>query len=659
MYFNLAIKNIRRSLKDYSIYFLTLILAITIFYCFNSINSQKEMMSLNSNQIFSFGMIDRIMNITSVFVSFILVFLMLYANNYLIKKRKKEFGVYMTLGMKRSSVSKILFYETLIVGILSLVIGLFIGIFLSQILTLFTAKLFKVNIIEFKFIFSTSASFKTLGCFILIYILVFIFNSIKLHKLTLIKLINASKKNDKVIKNAWVSVILFFISCLMIGSGYYIILDKGIAMIGTKNGFLAIALGSFGTLGFFFSLSGFLLKFFQRNKKFYLKELNSFVLRQISSKINSAFISMTFVCLMLFVAVCTLSAGFGINKGINDNIKDLTKFNISLMNSSKENTLNLLKEKGINLEDYSDNYVNVDYYESNIHYDDIITQSERKDLDNYYPIKTNQAIEIIKLSQLNKTLELLNKNPISINKNQYMILSDFEQIIKPLNKVLSSNKEIKINDKTLTPARDKVVNEVISIGTMKSNMAIIIVNDDIISNEKCNFSNLLIKDNKDLTTLTKKLDEVSKDNKNIYMHTKDEILNSSIGIAAGVSYLSLYLGFIFIIASALILAIQQLSEVNDNIPRYKLLTKIGVEKVMINKSLLVQIGIYFFIPLSLAIVHSIVGLKVSSNIIGLFGNINLLENIITSIGLLFLVYVSYFFATYLGAKNNIKGKFND
>ena len=218
MYSKLAFRNLKRSFKDYTIYFLTLVFGVCIFYTFNSIQSQSIMMELNEVQAVAFEQVESIMGYASIFVSFVLGFLIIYANNYLIKRRKKEFGIYMTLGMEKVSLSKIIFIETLLVGIISLAIGLGIGVLLSQGLSVLTAKMFEVNLTKFKFIFSSSSMIKTLLCFGGIYLIVLLFNSITIRKVNLIDLLTSSRKNEKIkIRNIWISVITFIISCIIIG----------------------------------------------------------------------------------------------------------------------------------------------------------------------------------------------------------------------------------------------------------------------------------------------------------------------------------------------------------------------------------------------------------------------------------------------------------
>ena len=219
MYFKLATRNLKKSLKDYTIYFLTLVFGVCIFYTFNSIESQKVMMDLTDMQAAAFQLIDVVMGVASVFISFVLGFLIVYANNFLIRRRKKEFGIYMTLGMENKQLSRLIFIETMLIGVVSLVVGVALGVLLSQGLSIFTAKLFKVNLVNFTFVFSKIAFIKTLVCFGLIYLVVLIFNSFTIRKVKLIDLLTSAKKNESLkVKNIWISVITFVISIVMIGS---------------------------------------------------------------------------------------------------------------------------------------------------------------------------------------------------------------------------------------------------------------------------------------------------------------------------------------------------------------------------------------------------------------------------------------------------------
>lgn len=664
MYSKLAFRNLKRSFKDYAIYFLTLVFGVCIFYTFNSIESQSIMMELSEAQASAFEQVDLIMGYASIFVSFVLAFLIIYANNYLIKRRKKEFGIYMTLGMDKGNLSRIIFFETLLVGIISLAIGLGIGVILSQGLSVLTAKMFKVNLLKFKFVFSYSAMIKTLISFGIIYILVLMFNSISIRKIQLIDLINSSKKNESIkVRNIWASVFVFILSLIMIGYAYYIILDNGAATLGISISGTSILLGAVGTFLFFFSLSGFLLKLVQANKKFYLKDLNMFVLRQINSKINSVFISMSFICLSLFIGICMLAGGLGINSALNAEVEDLTQFDETIWNFEGIDIYEYLKERNLDIREYSKDYISYINYKGDLKYSDLLSSEDMKKGKDLYPIASNSEVQIISLTKFNEVMKMLNKDPIELKDGEYALFSDIDYLMDSLNNVLESNKKIEINGNTLMPATKEVIEVVAYNQMMKNNLCTIIVKDNIVSGLTPWTSYLNINYNEgNESNINEKIndirEEAKKKNDNlIYYATREEIIADSSSIGAIISYLGIYIGGVFLIVSAAVLALQQLSESTDNISRYNLLKKIGVDEGIINKSLLTQIAIYFLMPLSLALIHSIAGLEYSKRIVTLFGSINIMKNILIALAVLVIIYGGYFIATYFGAKKNINNTF--
>lgn len=671
MYFKLAFKNIKKSYKNYVIYFLTLIFGICIFYTFNSIESQSVMMELNEQKQSAFMMAEQLIGYFSVFIAFVLGFLIVYANNYLIKRRKKEFGIYMTLGMENGSLSKMIFLETLFIGAISLGIGVVLGIMLSQALSVLTAYMFQVDLTKFQFVFSPLGFKRTVLCFSIIYLVVLIFNFISVRKIKLIDLLTASKRNEKpTIKNLWISVILFLVSVGILGIAYYKVIHDGIAFASFNALGLPILLGCIGTFIFFYSLTGFFLKVIQGNKKFYLRDLNMFVMKQISSKINTTFVSLSFICLMLFLAICTFSGGLGINRAINADLKDLTKFDVTFWSNSGENIEKLLKEKNIDISNIAKEDSNMIMYDSKIKYSNFLSKEGMTAMKNYFPVANDNDILVIGENGYNNTLKLLGKEPVNLKENQYLAVGNIDemkkwvneslengnmdQMKKLVNKSSEEGKKINISGKTLEPANKKYENINLYNFTMKGDILIFVVKDSLLEGLKPVSSrfNMMLKDNsntkEELENVRDQLVESQ-----VYSITKKEIYDNAAGLGATMAYLGIYLGLIFIITSAVVLAIQQLTESTDNVERYRLLKEIGVDQKMINKAIFTQVGVYFMLPLSLAIVHSIVGLKISSTIVGVFGNASIMPNIIITAIIFVIIYGGYFLATYLGAKKNI------
>lgn len=668
MFYKLALSNVKKSIKEYIVYFLTLAFGVCLFYVFNSIDSQKAMFEVSKSQQELITALIQVISYISIFISIILAFLVLYANRFLIKRRKKEFGIYMTLGMKKSKISHIVIIETLIIGIFSLAAGLAVGIFASQGLSVLTAKLFEVDLKSLQFIFSMEALEKTILYFGIIFIVVMIFNTISISRYKLIDLIYANKKNEKLrFKKLWLPVLLFIISIAMIGLAYYRILHDGIYNLNSTL-FITIAIGSVGTLLFFMSLAGFLLKLIQMNKKIYFRNLNMFVLRQINSKVNTNFVSMSMVCLMLFITIATLSGGLAIANVYSNDMKEANPFDASLMVDNVDNDPNLdimslLEKYNIPIEKVvGQSMIFNQYNTQEVKYGDIFYGVEESS-ESGLKYMEKQQVPLIKISEFNELLKMQGKGALQLNENQFYIVCNMEDIQDYCNNFLTQNGVLNINSTKLTASSKQVLNYALQDGLGKQDIEIIVpdkVLEGIIPKTATMNINYIGSDEKYEKEFVSmfEADEVDGVNEEIHGNgiTRKIAYEISIGLKVMMTYIAVYIGIVFLITSAAVLALQQLSEASDNVERYELLKKIGAEKSMINRALFTQICIYFIVPLSLAIVHSIVGIKVINDTIIALGKTDMLDNVI-AVGIMILViYGGYLLATFIGAKNMIKAK---
>lgn len=322
MLFKLSFNNMKKSIKDYAVYFLTLVLGVAIFYMFNSLDSQQAMLEVSRSQKQIIKLMIEMLGYMSVFVAIILGLLIVYANNFLINRRKKEFGIYMTLGMGKRQISKIILMETIFVGVISLAIGLAFGIFASQFMSVLVAKMFEVNMSEFHFVFSKNACIKTCIYFAVMYLAVMFFNTLTVSRYKLINLLNAAKKNEKVkIKNPFLSIIIFAFGASILGYAYWKV-TGGVKTLNSADKLLPpIIMGIVGTVAIFWSLSGFVLELVKKHKKIYLKDTNMFILRQINNKINTMVASMSVICLMLFMTISILSSSLALRNTMRKRVK--------------------------------------------------------------------------------------------------------------------------------------------------------------------------------------------------------------------------------------------------------------------------------------------------------------------------------------------------
>lgn len=668
MYSKIALNSVKKSFKDYTIYFLTLTFAVCIFYSFNSIESQKAMLDLTVSQKAYMKLFSSVISIASVFVSFILGALIIYANNFLIKKRKKEMGIYITLGMPKRKVSNILLLETVLIGIISLGIGLILGVVLSQGLSILTAKLFMGSMTSYQFAFSINAVLKTILYFGIIFLLVMIFNTVIISKYKLIDLLNSSKKNEKIkMRNPVISSIIFCLAVIFIVVAYIFVNKSGLDIQSTYFE-LSIVLGVIGTFLFFFGLSGIVLYVIQRSKNIYLKNLNIFIVRQISSKFNTNFLSMSLICLMLFITTVMLSSGLGFKNTMEQGVKKNTPFDASIEIYYSSDSVSQANELTQVVNNQLSKYTNKSYI-AQYQLNDV---SMRKMLLPYVPNTMKKAIDnsyndycmAVSISQYNKMRELEGQKPINLANNDVLVLSNVQKFEGPINDFIKNNGKIDINGTEYKVQNDKAIEDSLYSSGMAINTITLVVPDKIVQNLipytgyiNINYTGSNTEKKTQESNIEAIFDKLNREKPDRYIgngYTRTQLYEQSLGLSAIVIYLSIYLGIVFLIASAAVLALQQLSEASDSINRYKALRKIGVTDKMINKSIFIQTLIYFGAPLALAIAHSIVAIYVVNDFISALGSTNIIISALIILVFILLIYSGYFYATYTSYKRIIK-----
>lgn len=660
MYFKIALNNVKKSFKDYGIYFLTLTFAVCIFYAFNSIGSQAVMKKMDANTAAYMTLIKSAMSMVSIFVSFILGGLIIYANNFLIKRRKKELGIYTMLGMAKKKISQILVMETFLIGIISLLVGLGLGIILSQGLSIVTAKLFELSADTYGFSISMSAIIKTIIYFGIIFLLVMIFNIFVINKYKLIDLLTASRKNEKIkVRNPMLSFVIFLIGVALLCGGYYLILEKGMDMTSMAELSIPIILGTVGTFFFFFGIAGFILYLVKKNNKIYLKGLNIFVTKQISSKINTNFVSMSLISLMLFVTIVALSSGLGFKNSMESSLKATTPFNGTLQllytGDSKPITMEqALKVANITIpQDYEKAFYNT--YDSGVKLSALTGNS-----------KYSYNVDVIPVSEYNKVMKLEENKTVNLGDNEILITSDSNQVMGELNNFIKSGKTVKIGDKDYKVQNKEVLKRTYQTVGMTINICTLVVPDSAVKTLTLTGGYLDL-NYKNVSAGDKFVNDLGLKHgfKNLKEHdngfviltvTRTDLYAQNKGMNAIILFVTIYLGVIFLLTSAAVLALQQLSEASDSIGRYNSLRKIGVSQSMISKAVFKQTLIYFGAPLSLAIVDSIVGLIFTNKFVSMFGNQNILLPSLLTFALLMIIYIGYFIATFISYKNVIREK---
>ena len=663
MFFRLSLKNMKKSFKDYAIYFLTLILGVAIFYIFNSLDSQQAMSVLGSSTYEIIDFMIQMLGGVSVLVSFILGFLIVYANNFLIRRRKKEFGIYMTLGMGKMQISRILLGETFLIGLLSLAVGLLIGIFGAQFMSLLVVRMFNGVMDGYQFVFSMKAFWKTILYFGILFLIVAVFNLISLSRYSLAGLLSAGKKNEKIrMKNPILCVLIFLLAAADMIFQYYQVSHP--ETLTTGKILLIILAGCVGTFLFFWSLSGFLLQIFQKSRKYYFKDLNAFILRQIHSKVNTMVFSMTIICLMLFLTICVLGGGLGINFSFQKMLRELTPVDVNFTDLSGEKVSTKLEEKGFDLSLLKEGYVEVSFYSSpDLTMRDTMDRTgldaEASGLAANLAGNENQET-IMKESEYNRLAALYGMEPVEVDEDTYAIVSDYEVTDELRNQLLEAGKTISLNGKTYRPVYESCVYGFTQMMANHGNTGIFILADDQVREEWKGSSFLAADYQADTQKEKEQTDrevmkyDVANMSDGFLINTKIDIIAVSGGLSAAVTFISIYLGIIFLICSAAILALKELSESSDNKDRYAMLRKLGADEKMISRALFGQIGIFFFIPLLLAAVHSVFGMIFIKIGLQSIGRIDYFSSVLDAAVIFILIYGAYFLLTYFGSKRIIR-----
>lgn len=684
MLFKISLKNIRKSLKDYTVYFFTLILGVAIFYVFNAIDSQSVMLDVRANVMDIIKLMNDMLSGVSVFVSCILGFLIIYASRFLIKRRNKEFGIYLTLGMSKRKISVILFFETLLIGIVSLVAGLVIGTILSQFMSVIVANMFDADMTKFKFIFSMKACIKTLIYFAIMYVLVMIFNTFSISRCKLIDLLNAGKKTEKVtMKNPVVCTIVFVIGVGILSYAYWMV-TRGVESINIINKIgVPIALGCVATFLIFWSVSGFMIRIFTSIKSVYYKGVNSFVLRQFCSKINTTVFSTTVICIMLFITISVLSAALSMKDSLSKDLDSMCPVDVQLakysydamseayatsqnmnekdremLEDSKLSIIETLNNSGFDAQKYFKDVVEYNIYNTGLTVKDTLGDINTDD----YQFMADAIMPVMTIGDYNSVARLYGNSTYELNDDEYIIVADYKNMVMIRNQALKKGIILSVNGKEYKPRYNECKDGFVKIGVQNMNDGILVVPDNAVKPQQVRNMGLSADYRADTkeerysieTQLDNLMKNISFKKSFISWNSRIDLAESSVGLGALVTFIALYLGIIFLISSAAILALRELSDSADNKERYGMLRKLGVDERMIDMALFKQIGIFFAFPLILALIHSVFGIKFINIILATMRMSSMAASIGLTLAFVAVIYGGYFLITYLCSRSIIR-----
>lgn len=669
----LALRNMKRSMSDYAVYFVTLIIGIAVFYVFNAVTDQKVVLSIYKSEYDIIDLLRNVMSGASVVVSVVLAFLVVYASNFLMKRRKKEFGIYLLLGMGKKKIAGILMTETVIIGVISLVAGLGAGIVLSQGMSILVARLFEADMSKFSFEVSAGAVGKTILYFLVVYAVVLLLDLFVVGKSRLIRLLSAERRSEKnTARNPVVCAVVFVAAAAVLGHAYYQMTANAQNLDSEVEVLIQIAKGIISTFVIFWSLSGLLIFLAKLRKKSYLKGINTFTMKEISSRINTNVFAGGVICLLLFLTICIFSTAFSINQSLNANMKELAPADVCMekymyaddeltQKNDQSSFRELFEKKNV------DSAMFRDSVEACLYFYEEPDPARRENPQLYFDDDIGANIftsgRVMSLSDYNKVAGIYRREPLSLKDGEYAVVANYEYTAAQWDEKMAAGRTVQLAGKEYRPASDRHTDGFLYMAQNPAESGFTVVPDEAVAdgNLKQLIRIYIANYNKDFEKGTGYTDKRLNSEKfahklgdSVSVTTRTSLLQRSIGLASMIVFLGLYLGIVFLIASSALLALKELSQAADNQEKYRILRRIGVSEKMIHRSLFRQNAIFFGAPLLLAVIHSVFGIQVSVYIIEVFGKTGLVSAIVMTAVFLCVIYLIYFAVTYLCSRRIIQ-----
>lgn len=658
----LIFKNVHKNLRDYLIYFLTLMISVSLFYAFNSISDQPAFSEMGMTRTLLYDQLGILLSALSVLIAIVLAFLIIYANQFLLKRRKKELGIYMMLGMKKGRISRIFAGETFCVGVIALAVGLILGFILSQGVSLIALKLFAIELDKYQLAFSMGAFRQTIICFALIFFLVMLFNVWSVSSVQLIDLLTASRKNERLkSENRVLPVLMFLLSILCIGIAGVLFYKNGILPSRENMSFQIAGLALVvGTVLLFYSFAAVFIQLMRSNKGFYLKGLNTFLVRQIGSKIRTNYFVMTVVCGLLTITICAVSIGASTALAMNKLSQASTPYDLTVFSDvsidGDSDITDYLAACDVQMSDYAKNMEQISVYDADMTYADLFAGQDL----NWWPIDEavpQSRVSVISISDFNRALAMQGKGPVELNEGEYLLNCNYEGTYQYVMDALRTHSELSVAGVVLQRASDEVLQETYVMTSVGNNdRGTLIVPDSVVTALTKDVNALLVQYNEETNPdeVLQKMIPIGLDETHGYRYSEKNMLYDMFyGINALVTFICCYVGLIFLLICAALLALKQLTETTDNIYRYGLLQKLGAKRRQINHTLFVQTGVFFTVPLVVAGLYSILLIGKGMEIVEEFMNIHIATNVWLTVILFLIVYGSYFIATYLSCKRMV------
>ena len=606
--FDLAVKNIRRNMKSYSLYIGSMVFSILIYFTFVTLKFSDDMFAEAGGS----KIISTLMNLSSVMLVIFVAIFIAYSNSFFMKKRKKEIGLYSLLGVRKKQIGFLLFFENMVIGLFSLIVGILLGFLASKGILAILIQLMGLTIVS-SFTLSGEAIRQTLLIFMVIFFLTSLQGYFVIYKFKLIDLFHADKKGEALPKAKAIAVIL---GVLMIGAGYYLasadlFTSQAWKLLGISTPLVIVLLVIAGTYLLFHSVTVFVLAKLKNNERFAWRGLNLMTVSQMLYRIRGNAKTLTLISILSATTITAGGAVFGLYYNIG---KDA--------GNSAPNTFM-----------WQGNSVN-------IHYDGILynenIEVKNSDISLY---KNMYNYTFITLSQYNKIASLQGKEPlVLLGNNSYVIDAFYDERFSQA----YTGGSMQVGTQTFT-IQDFTTEAMFNTPTV---FAVAVVSDEAyaaMEGETRTYQIVKMEDEKNQLAVSQQIRKEIGDTGTFSSYP--EMYQSMVQSFGALLFAGSFLGLVFLMAMGSVIYFKMITEAEEDRGKYEVLYKIGVSEKEMKKTIRAQVGLIFGIPLILGILHSVFALKLFSTLLSM--------NIVTPVliwiavysaiyGVYYVVTVSYF-----------------
>ena len=603
IYEKLAVTNLKNNRKTYVPYIFTGVLTVMMFYIIDALSRGKGITQDTLKICLQYA--------TGVIVVFAVIFLF-YTNSFLIKRRKKEIGVYNILGMGKRHIARMMAVETILTAGISILGGLVFGIIFGKLMYLLLLKILR-NSVDMQFSVNGTAIVQTVILFAGIFLLTYLYNILQIQLVNPVELLHGGNQGEKEPKSRWLLVI---VGVAALGNGYWIALTTEAPLEALLKFFVAVVCVIIGTYALFIAGSIVVLKILRKNKAYYYNPKHFTSVSGMIYRMKQNGAGLANICVLSTMVLVMVSTTVSLYAGMEDILDSRFPRDVSIVcneaDTNKEETLQrLIKEQcekaGVKITDR----VRYRYGSMNA----VLKGNNLEKVEQYYPDNHFYYVEMITQEEYNR----IEKKNVSLKEQEILTYTTNGKCGKKQINIAGQNYQVKkeLSEMTSQPK---------STAEMYKTLYIVFANAEQIERiESFSYAdkfNLKGDDGKQKEALEQIQNEFYEKIPDGMMESRMLSRSSFYELYGGLFFIGIYLGSMFIMATVLIIYYKQISEGYDDRERYQIMQKVGMSKKEVKRSIRSQVLSVFFLPLVVAVIHVAVAFKVMTKILGVLNLTN-------------------------------------